>query len=45
MSEEQPIRNKIIVVPQADLKRRKCLLVVLERIDIVTCAAVRETKG
>lgn len=40
MGEKEPIRDKVIVVPEADLKRREGLLVVLQRIDILSGTAV-----
>lgn len=40
MCEEQSIRGEVIVVPQAVLERGEGLLIVLQRIDVLPCAAV-----
>ena len=45
MGEKEPIRDEVIVVPEADLKRREGLLVVLQRIDVLSGAAVREAES
>ena len=45
MCEEKSIRDKVVVVAEADLKRWKRLLVVLQRIHILSGAAVRETES
>ena len=45
MGEKEPSRDKVVVVPEADLKRREGLLVVLQRIDMLSGADVRETES
>jgi hypothetical protein len=45
MGEEKSIRDKVVVVAEADLERREGLLVVLQRIDILSGATVRETES
>lgn len=44
MSQKEAVRNEIIAVAQAGLERRKCLLVVLQRVDTLASATVRETE-
>lgn len=45
MGQEQSIRDKIVVVAEADLERRKCLLVILQRIHVLSGPAVRQTES
>lgn len=40
MCEEQPIGDKVVVVPQAVLEGREGLLIVLQGVDVLPCATV-----
>ncbi len=40
MGEEESIGDEIIVVAETDLERWKCLLIILQRIEILPSAAV-----
>lgn len=45
MREKQPVRDEIIVIPQTVLERREGLLIVLQRVDVLSCAAVGQAEG
>ena len=44
MGEEQPVRDKVIVFSEAGLEGGKGLLIVLQRVDILAGATVREAE-